>query len=141
MLSIEEYFCSNDQCKDYGIRNQGNIVKSGTYPKGGERKQMLKCKVCGTRFSETRNTIFANCHYSDKEIGQIISCSIEGNGVRSTSRITGKSKDGVNRVILKAGNHAEMVLSDLLASLHLEECQLDELWTFVNKKRLCRKKI
>lgn len=140
MLPIEEYFCPNEQCKDFGLRNQCNIVKAGTYLKGGERKQMLKCNICGTRFSETRNTVFAHCHFSDKEISQIITCSIEGNGVRSTSRITGKSKDAVNRVILKAGKHAEMVLSNLLVSLHLEECQLDELWTFVNKKRFCRKK-
>ena len=141
MLNLFEYFCPNEQCKEYGLKNQGNLVKSGTYLKGGERKQMLQCKICRHKFSETHNTVFANCHYSDQDIGQIITCVIEGNGVRATSRITGKSKDGVNRVILKAGKHAEQILSSLLCSLHLEECQLDELWSFVNKKRLCRKRI
>ena len=141
MHKITEYFCPNESCKEYGLRNRGNIIKAGTYKKGDNRKQMLKCKICGQRFSETRNTIFANCHYSDKEIEQIITCAIEGNGVRASSRITGKSKDGVNRVILKAGKHAELILSNLLTSLHLEECQLDELWAFVNKKRQCQRKI
>ena len=141
MLRISEYFCPNEQCKDYGLCNQGNIVKAGTYPKGESRNQLLKCKVCGRRFTETRNTVFAHCHYSEKEVSQIISCVIEGNGIRATSRITGKSKNGVNRVILKAGEHAEMILGSLLSSLYLEECQLDELWAFVNKKRHCRRKI
>ena len=141
MLNLSEYFCPNEQCKEYGFKNQGNLVKSGTYLKGGERKQMFQCKTCRQKFSETRSTVFANCHYSDQDIGQIITCVIEGNGVRATSRITGKSKDGVNRVILKAGKHAEQILSNLLCSLYLEECQLDALWSFVNKKRLCRKRI
>ena len=141
MLRISEYFCPNEHCKDYGLCNQGNIVKAGTYPKGGARNQILKCNICGKRFSETQNTVFAHCHYSEKEISQIISCVIEGNGIRSTSRITGKSKNGVNRVILKAGKHAEMILANLLSSLYLEECQLDELWAFVNKKKRCRVKI
>jgi hypothetical protein len=86
-------------------------------------------------------TIFARCHYSEKEIVQIITCAIEGNGVRATSRITGKSKNGVNRVILRAGEHTELILTSLLASLHLQECQLNELWSFVHKKKLYQKGI
>ena len=71
----------------------------------------------------------------------VISCAVEGNGVRSTACILGLSKDGVNKVIIKAGEHAHKVLADLLHSLHLEECQLDELWSFVQKKKLFPKKI
>jgi hypothetical protein len=60
----------------------------------------------------------------------------EGNGIRSTSRILKLDKDAVNRVVLKAGEHCFFVLSNLVKSLRLEECQLDELWAFVQKKRL-----
>ena len=101
---------------------------------------MLKCKICNTRFSETRNTVFFNSHYSDENIRKIISCTIEGNGVRSTARILELSKDGVNKVVLKTGTHCQNVLSNLLHTLHLNECQLDELWSFVNKKKLFPKK-
>ena len=72
---------------------------------------------------------------------QIIRSTIEGNGVRSTARILGLSKDGVNKITLKLGEHCQHILSNLLHSLHLEECQLDELWSFVNKKKLFQKKI
>lgn len=82
----------------------------------------------------TQNTIFFNSRYSQETIRKIISCTVEGNGVRATGRILGLSKDGVNKVILKAGTHCQMVLSNLLQSLQLEECQLDELWSFINKK-------
>ena len=65
MLDIKEYFCPNDRCKHYGIRGEGNLMKAGTYHRkhSGERKQMLKCRVCGYRFSETQSTIFSGCHY------------------------------------------------------------------------------
>ncbi len=141
MVNIRNYFCPNENCRCYGLRNQGNIIKSGTYKKQNEVKQMLKCKICDTRFSETRNTVFYNSHYSDDTIKKIINCTIEGNGVRSTARILDLSKDGVNKVVLKAGEHCKLILSNLLHSLHLNECQLDELCSFVNKKKLFQKKI
>jgi transposase-like protein len=142
MLDIKEYFCPKDQCRDYGLRGIGNLVKAGTYIRktDGVKKQMLKCCVCGHRFSETQSTIFAGCHYSDQTIKSIIVCISEGNGIRATARILGLSKDRVNKIVLKAGQYAEMMLSNLLRSLQLNECQMDELWSFVNKKNFGRKR-
>lgn len=140
MIDIKEYFCPNPDCRHYGLRNQGNLVKSGTYTVKGEKRQMLQCSVCKERFSETRNTVFFHSHYSGATIRSIINCAAEGNGVRATARMLELSKDGVNKIVLKAGEHSQMVLSSLLSSLYLEECQLDELWTFVQKKKLFPKK-
>ena len=137
MLDIKEYFCPHSSCKCYGLRGYGNLVKAGTYRRkvSGEKKQVFKCIVCGTRFSETQSTIFAGSHYSDQTIKSIILCTAEGNGIRATSRILGLSKDRVNQIVLKAGIYADMMLSNLLQSLHLNECQIDELWSFVQKKK------
>ena len=142
MLEIKEYFCPNEKCKHYGLRDMGNLVKAGTYTRkgSGETKQMLKCKVCGERFSETHSTIFAGIHYSDATIISIIRCIAEGNGIRATSRILNLSKDRVNHIVLIAGRYSEMILSNLLHSLHLNECQLDELWSFVRKKKQLTRK-
>jgi transposase-like protein len=142
MLEIKEYFCPHPSCKCYGLRDADNLVKSGTYTRkvSGEKKQMLKCSVCGTRFSETQSTIFAGCHYSDQTIKNIIVCTAEGNGIRATSRMLNLSKDRVNQIVLKAGDYADMMLSNLLHSLHLNECQMDELWSFIHKKKLMTQK-
>ena len=43
-------------------------------------------------------------------------------------------KDGVNRVVFKAGEHCKIILRELIHDLHLKECQLDELRTFVKKE-------
>jgi transposase-like protein len=137
MLDIKEYFCPNERCKHYGLRDEGNLMKAGTYLRkhSGERKQMLKCRICGHRFSETQSTIFAGCHYGEQIIRSIIVCISEGNGIRATARIHGLSKDRVNKIVLKAGQYAEKMLTNLLHSLQLNECQMDELWSFVNKKK------
>lgn len=139
MLDINQYFCVNESCIHYGLRGQGNIVRCGTY--GKQKRQLLQCNTCKKRFSETRNTAFFGSKYPSKTIQDIILCVAEGNGIRSTSRILNLDKDAVNRVVLKAGEHCFRVLSNLVKSLQLEECQLDELWAFVQKKGYFRERL
>jgi hypothetical protein len=43
-------------------------------------------------------------------------------------------------VALTAGAYAESAMSDLLKNLHLKECQMDALWSFVNKKKRLTKR-
>lgn len=57
-------------------------------------------------------------------------------GVRATARLLELDKDTVNRLILRAGEHCAFVLSGLLTLLQLTEVQLDELWTFIKKRKV-----
>lgn len=139
MSDIANAFCPNEKCKDYGLRNHGNIGRRGKYGKDKTR-ELLYCRTCGKRFAPTRATAFFGLHLSDEQIGQIIHHAAEGVGVRATSRLLDINKDTVNRVILRAGEHCEMVLSSLLRSLKLSEAQLDELWAFVKKRKILAEK-
>ena len=139
MPEIENAFCQNKDCKDYGLRNHGNITFRGKYGKD-KTKDLLYCRTCGKRFASTRATAFFGLHLSDEKIEQIIHHAAEGVGVRSTARLLGIDKDTVNRVILRAGEHCELVLSSLLRSLKLKETQLDELWSFVKKRKILANK-
>ena len=139
MTDIKNSFCPNVDCKDYGLQNHGNIAIRGKYGKNKD-KYLLYCRTCGKRFASTRATAFFGLHLSDDKIAQIIHHAAEGVGVRATSRLLDINKDTVNRVILRAGEHCEIVLSNLLRSLKLKEAQLDELWAFVKKRNLLTKK-
>ena len=139
MADVENAFCPNKDCKDYGLQNHGNIAIRGKYGKDRD-KDLLYCRTCGKRFASTRATAFFGLHLSDEKIAQIIHHAAEGVGVRATSRLLDINKDTVNRVILRAGEHCELVLSNLLRSLKLKEAQLDELWAFVKKRNLLTKK-
>ena len=133
MSAFEQCFCPNEQCKDYGLRGQGNIAVRGKYGKNKSR-DLLYCRTCGKRFAATRSSALFGLHLSPETIRQIIHHAAEGVGVRATARLLDMDKDTVNRVILRAGEHCARVLSDLLTSLELTEAQLDELWTFVKKR-------
>jgi transposase-like protein len=135
MSEASSAFCPNESCKDYGLQNHGNITVRGKYGKD-KTKDLLYCKTCGKRFASTRGTAFFGLHISDEKIEQIIHHAAEGVGVRATARLLGLNKDTVNRVILRAGEHCELVLSNLLRSLKLGEAQLDELWAFVKKRKI-----
>jgi transposase-like protein len=139
MAEIDNSFCPNKDCKDYRIRNRGNIKYRGKYGKD-KTKDLLYCRTCGKRFASTRATAFFGLHLSDEKIGQIIHHAAEGVGVRATARLLGLDKDTVNRVILRAGEHCQLVLSSLLRSLKLKEAQLDELWAFVKKRNVLANK-
>ena len=139
MTDVKNAFCPNKDCKDYEVQNHGNIAIRGKYGKDRD-KDLLYCRTCGKRFASTRATAFFGLHLSDDKIAQIIHHAAEGVGVRATSRLLDINKDTVNRVILRAGEHCEIVLSNLLRSLKLKEAQLDELWAFVKKRNLLSKK-
>ena len=135
MVDLGLCFCTNETCKDYGLRGQGNLTRQFAYGVKKDR-HMVACRTCKARFSETRCTAFFGSKFSGEQIGAILRTTADGVGVRATGRILGLDKDAVNRVVLKAGEHCTKVLENLLVQLSLTEVQLDELWTFLDKKTL-----
>ena len=57
-IDLSQFFCWNEDCPDYGIKNQGNIFLKDRY--GKKQHSLLKCKTCKRCFSETRCTDFSN---------------------------------------------------------------------------------
>ena len=139
MVDFSDYFCPNPKCADHGIRGRGNITTSTRY--GKNKTFLLRCKTCNHRFSENHGTVFMHSNYSKQEIQRIILAIAECNSIRGTARIFSFDKDAVNRIVLKAGEHCKKILGNLIRDLSLNECQLDELWTFVKKRNLFPKKI
>jgi AraC-like DNA-binding protein len=84
-------------------------------------------------WSETSHTVFFHSRYPPDTIRQIIIHIAEGHGIRDTARILNLSKDAVNHIVRKAGAHCRSVMQELLTDLHLEQCQMDELCSFVKK--------
>ena len=134
MIDLSQYFCPNQECRYYGVREKGNITTSARY--GKHHTQLLRCKTCNQRFSENRNTVFMYSNYSKETIRRIVLAIAECNSIRGTARLLELDKDAVNRVVLKAGEHCRVILVNLIHDLCVNECQLDELWTFIKKRKL-----
>ena len=58
----------------------------------------------------------------------------EGNALRATARIVQVDKDTVCAWLDRVARHCRTVMLSLWHNLHVRECQLDELWSFVHTK-------
>jgi hypothetical protein len=58
----------------------------------------------------------------------------EGNALRATARIVQVDKDTVCAWLDRAACHCRAVMLSLWHNLHVIECQLDELWSFVHTR-------
>jgi len=56
MSDIENAFCPNKDCKDYGVRNQGNIGKRRKYGKDKKSVQNQMISVFNTNFTRMSNS-------------------------------------------------------------------------------------
>jgi IS1 family transposase len=65
---------------------------------------------------------------------QIIRLLCEGNSLRSISRITGVHRDTISRLLLTTGDKCRTFLDERMRGLRVKHLQIDEIWTFVQKK-------
>jgi IS1 family transposase len=70
----------------------------------------------------------------DKKIS-ILSALVEGLSIRSTERMTGVHRDTIMRVLIEAGELAQIVMNERLVRLKSKQVQVDEIWTYVQKKQ------
>jgi IS1 family transposase len=65
----------------------------------------------------------------------ILRLLVEGNSVRSTSRLIGTNIKTVLRQLVVAGEHCRQVMDRTFRNLTLDHIECDEIWTFVQKKQ------
>ncbi len=124
----QKEFCSDPNCRDYGKRGVGNIVRYG-HDKDG--RQRLKCKTCGSVFVETKNTVFYNRKLSEDQIILISKLLVEKNGIRAIKRIMEIHRDTISDVVEDLARHAREVADFLIRNVGLTKVQVDEMWSFV----------
>jgi len=130
--------CPNEGCLAYGRFGDDpihDIVGDGTYTTvHGEVRQMYKCNVCQQLFSETAGTPFFGLKTPMRTVCIALQELAEGLGIRAVARIHGVKPDAVLEWLKKAGSHCQALSECMMRELNVTQVQLDELWTFVNKK-------
>ncbi|MEX1247928.1 MAG: IS1 family transposase [Anaerolineales bacterium] len=74
-------------------------------------------------------------HLGNDKKEQVIRGLLEGASVRSVERMTGVHRDTILRLMVRVGEGSQRLLDDRLQNLSLGHVQLDELWSFVGKKK------
>jgi IS1 family transposase len=65
----------------------------------------------------------------------VISALVEGNSIRSVSRMTDVDRNTINSLLLRTGDHCAVIMDTYMRNLRLQFLQIDECWTFITKKR------
>jgi IS1 family transposase len=76
----------------------------------------------------------ANVLASDKQ-QTVLRLLVEGSSIRSIERITGVHRDTIMRLSVRFGQACRTFLDEEMRQLTLAHIQVDEIWTFVGKKK------
>jgi transposase-like protein len=132
-IDANQHSCPNPECSDYGKAGAGNIRIHCS----ADRR--LRCATCNRRFSAREGTIFYNLKTDEEKVLMALALLAERNSARATARILGTNEDTVLEWLAKAAQHAEEVSDLLIRKLKTPQAQLDEMWSFVGKKRRASK--
>src|SRR5713226_5584645 len=110
------------------------MVKAGFY--GRNKVQRFKCQQCGKRVSAPQQKPFdADVRLATDKVEMILHCLVEGNSVRGTARLCGVEKRTVLNLLKLARENCERILSERIHNVTVHDLQLDEIWTYVQKKQ------
>jgi transposase-like protein len=129
-----EQACPNKTCKLCGQTRKGNVIGNGTYRTKSGPVRKFKCKDCGTSFCARKNTAFFDLRSNDEKMLLALKMIVKGMSLRATAQVLDVHLDTVRAWLQRAAKHCEQVNLVLIRDLHVSKVELDELWTFVNKK-------
>lgn len=124
-------YCRNPNCYLFGETSPRAQLKLYDWQRAGPRFQ---CKVCGDVVSASTGTAYAGVRTDLAIYRRGAKALAEGVSIRATGRLVEVDKDTVNHWLPTLGHHSQRVMNYFFRDLHLSECQLDELWTFIYKK-------
>ena len=131
-MDWESLYCPNRGCRYYGRPFlQGQLVKNGS----SHGQQQARCGACETPVSIRYGTAYLDLHADPAIFEMAVRALAEGNSIRATARIVQVDKDAVCTWLDRAAQHCRLVMLYLWRDLHVIECQLDELWSFVHTKQ------
>jgi IS1 family transposase len=70
---------------------------------------------------------------ADKKLA-VISGLVEGNSIRSISRMTDIDRNTINSLLLRTGERCAALLDERMRQISCRRIQCDEIWTYVGKK-------
>jgi IS1 family transposase len=130
-MDLTTCYCRNRRCDRYGLAGSpAQLVRAG-WRHGAPR---WECVPCRHRFSARAGTAYAGIRSPELVFRNGVRQLAEGASIRATARNIESDKDTVAQWLPRVGRHCQWLFDYFLRDLHLTECQLDELWTFVYKK-------
>jgi transposase-like protein len=95
----------------------------------------FRCPKCRKSYTEPHRRTLDSMYISSEKATLALQLLLEGNSLRSTQRITGLDVNTIMTLLLKAGERCQKLMDERMRNLRCRYLQVDEIWTFVGKKR------
>ena len=125
-------YCVNVRCKRYGLRGERARLKFHDWHANAPR---FRCLACQTLVSARVGTAYAGIRTDEITYQHGVKSLAEGLAIRATGRLLTLDKDTIGHWLPRLSAHCNGLMTYFFRDLHLSECQLDELWTFIYKKQ------
>lgn len=130
-MQTDTCYCQNVYCSFYGLSGQRARLIFHDWHNGAPR---FRCSHCAQLVSARVSTAYAGIRTQEDTFQSGARHLAEGSSIRATGRLLNLDKDTVCHWLPRLAEHCNHVMSYFFRNLHLSECQLDELWTFIYKK-------
>ena len=127
--------CPNSECQRYGQSGRDNIIRYGFFHLKRGKRRRYRCKVCGGTFCSTTGTVYYRIHRSRNTFDEVCSLSVDGVNKSTIARVKKLSWNTVSRWLERAAQAAEQFSKRRLRGFVLQELQLDEIRTFLDRKK------
>src|SRR6266566_8260773 len=94
----------------------------------------FRCSQCKRTYTESHRRTLDTMYISEDRAVLALQLLLEGNSIRSTERITGLDRNTIMTLLVRAGERCKRLMDEKMRNLHLKHLQIDEIWTYVQKK-------
>lgn len=131
-LPLDSFVCQTPYCPDFHQSGRDNIRLRRFY--GPEQRRLLRCRTCGTNFSETKGTPYWGSKLPPERVDSIVDHLTHGNCFSSTAELTGCHRTTAARIMRQAGVHLQQFHDQQARDLKVTSLQADERHSFVGEK-------
>lgn len=110
----------NSLCKRFGKHRNG--------------LQRFRCNQCSKTFTEEHTRPLDDMRVPLDQAVRILQLLLEGMSIRSAERVTGVHRDTILRLLVLAGERCEKLMLTKIASVPVQDVEVDEIWGYVGKK-------
>ena len=131
----QQRYCPNIKCQLYGQSGRDNIILHSFFRLKRGKRRRYRCKTCGHTFCSTTGTVYHRIHKSRNIFDEVCSLSVNGVSKSTIARVKRLSWNTVSRWLECAAQAAKQFSKLRLRGFALQELQLDEIRTFLDRKK------
>jgi len=110
-------------------------IKCQRFGKHRNGLRRFRCPKCKRTFTEAHRLTLGEMYVSEEKALLALQLLLEGNSIRSTMRITGMDGNTITKALILAGERCEKVMGRLIVNVPVKDVQVDEIWSFIQKKQ------